>query len=183
MSNSGINKPGLEYLRDASDRLAADSIRKLKEDIAKALKDFGCMAPDGNSSDWFHAEGKAILTQLASSDPSSDWPFWIWDRCTNKVLQNTESSLIEGSSSPSATEFSAMSFAKVSTSITLGNVPDERNFTVDGSVGESLGGEHVQVLRIEAEDGEPIPDFTSFDLDQIKKAIKAKSEEEEGGGE
>jgi len=183
MSNSGINKPGLEYLRDASDRLAADSIRKLKEDVAKALADFGCMDPDDGSSDWFHAEGKAILAQLASSDPSSDWPFWIWDRCTNKVLQATESSLIESSPSPSVTEFSAISFTKFSTSITLGNVPDERTFTIHGSVGESLGGEHLQVLKVEADDGGLNPEFTSFELDKIKQAIKVKSEEEEGGGE
>jgi len=183
MSNS-INKPGLEYLRNASDRLAADSIKKLRDDVAKAILDFGCSSPEEGSSDWFHAEGKAILMQLAATDPTSDWPFWVWDRSTNKVLQETESNLLSKNEPNPITEFSAMSFNKVATSVTLGNVPSERTFTVHGSVGTSLGGEHLQVLKVQANDEDPIPDFSNFEIEEIRKAIRAKAEEEaRDGGE
>lgn len=177
MSNSNIRKPGLDFIRDSSDKLAAESIRKLISTVGDALVEFGCSPPAEESSDWFHQEGKAILLQLISEDPSSGWPFWIWDQSTNKVLQQTQESIMGGDTGSDITEFCPADFSAIDISITLGEAPSARNFTAYGSFGSSLGGDHVQLLKVEAEDGGSLPDFSELEISQIRDALIAKSKE------
>ena len=180
MSNSNVNKPGLDYLRQSSDRLAADAIKKLKASVSAALTEFGCPAPKEGSGDWFHQDGKTILRQLISDDPSSGWPFWIWDQCTNKVLKVSEDSLINKNIASELTEFSPVDFKAVSAPVTFGEGDEARTYTAHGSLGSSLGGEHVQVLSVVADDGENLPEFNEAELSAIRLAIKAKAEEDDG---
>lgn len=177
MSNSTINKPGLDFLRQSSDKLAADAINKLIKKVGEALVEFGCSAPDEGSDEWFHQDGKTILLQLVSDSPKEGWPFWVWDRCTNKVLKTTEESLVDDESVSEITEFCPGGFSSLEAEVNFGEGETLRTYTVYGSVGESLGGEHVQLLKVVANDGDAVPEFNSAEISALRNALKSKAAE------
>ena len=172
MNKNNLDKPGVEFLRESSDRLVNTRIERLRAAIQDALTEFGCMSPEEGSPDWFHGEGKAVLNQLASQDPRSGWPMWVWDRCLNEILAEAESK-VRGNNDlkQSSYAFSPAGFASSSLATEVRSGGDVVQATVYFTHGEVLGAEHVQITGVEDESGQKVDGISAEDFQDIRAKV------------
>jgi len=150
MANN-IKNDALDYLRESSDKIVEAKILNLKTLISALLEDFGCAPLAEGESGWFSAEGRAILKQLAELDPSSGWPFWIWNQEHNKILASIQAEVSQEISQETLAKrevcVSPVSYELVEIDVTVGSGDSEREFSVVAKRGESLGGSHVVLIK------------------------------------
>lgn len=172
MNKNNIDKPGVKFLRESSDRLVNTRIERLRAAIQDALTEFGCMSPEEGSPDWFHGEGKAVLNQLASQDPRSGWPMWVWDRCLNEILAEAESK-VRGNNDlkQSSYAFSPAGFARSSINTEVRLEGDTIQATVYFTHGEILGAGHVQITGVEDGAGQQVEGLSDRDLQIIRAEV------------